>query len=357
MTALLNLLSKKGVFAPLGIEGAEDCNGGHDEGVGNRSDDFRSSLYSPISISMSMTHKHTDIREKHILGPSTTLQVVRADDRDDRPWLFQGPLCKELCGHQIAHCGVMFASKPMEIVRRQQGGTFFLACFEGTGEVLIDGLWREISAGQACLQPPFISNAMRAKTKKPWRFCWVRYEDGKGSTPIASLHSPVLGNFQAVPLRHAIDGLVAESSLDCSAIAMRRWVDLIHGYVAQFARPFRCQDRLQELWQAVQQDLSSDWSLARLAQTAGLSKEHLRRLTTQSLGRTPVQHVTHLRMFHAANLLATTHLGLAEIAAQTAFSNPFSFSNTFLRWTGCRPSEYRRRYQTQDSPGTPLEKP
>lgn len=301
-----------------------------------------------------MTHKHNDIREKHILGPTTTLQVARADSSDGRAWLSGAELCTELSGHQIAHCGIMQAAKPMEIVRRQQGGSFFLACYEGVGEVLIDGIWREISVGQACLQPPFISNALRAKSSQSWKFCWVRYEDGNVETPIASQHSPVLGDFQPTPLRHAIEGLVAESALHGEPIALRRWVDLIHGYVTFFARPFRSQDRLQEVWQAVQHDLQGDWSLERLAQVAEMSKEHLRRLTTQSLGRTPVQHVTHLRMHFAANLLATTSLGIAEIAAQAAFSNPFSFSNTFLRWTGCRPSEYRRRYQGDDSPGQPL---
>lgn len=301
-----------------------------------------------------MTHKHTDIREKHILGPDTRLQVVRANDQDERDWLRPGPICPELEERQITHCGIMNAAKPLEIVRHQQGGTYFMSCLEGKGEVLIDGLWRQVSGGQACMQPPFIQNGFRAKTKKPWRFCWVRYEDGKADAPIASPHSPVLGDFHGTPLCHAIEGLMAETTLGGSAIAMRRWVNLIHGYVTHFADPFRSQDRLQAVWQAVQHDLRGDWSLERLAGAAEMSKEHLRRLTTQSLGRTPVQHVTHLRMHYAANLLATTSLGLAEIAAQTAFSNPFSFSNTFLRWTGCRPSEYRRRYQSADSAAVPL---
>jgi len=36
-----------------------------------------------------------------------------------------------------------------------------LACFEGEGVVLVDGGWKRIRKGQACLLPPFVMNALK----------------------------------------------------------------------------------------------------------------------------------------------------------------------------------------------------
>lgn len=283
--------------------------------------------------------------EKHILGRATRVQVVRASDADSRDWLRSAPICSELSHHSITHCGIMHAVHPMEITRRQLSGAFFLACFEGQGEVLIDGLWQEVGAGLACVQPPFIPNALRAVPRKRWSFCWVRYRGAPAARPIVSIHAPAVGDFGVAPLRSAIEGLRGEMDGAADPRALRHWTDLVHGYVSSFAQAFRGQDRLQHVWEAVERDLGNAWTLDRLARRARMSKEHLRRLTSRSLGRTPIQHVTYLRMHHAAELLTTTDLTLAEIAERTAFATPFALSDTFLRWTGSRPINYRKRFQ------------
>ncbi len=56
-----------------------------------------------------------------------------------------------------------------------------------------------------------------------------------------------------------------------------------------------------------------------------------------------MEQVTYLRIRHAANLLTETHLKLDHIADAVGYANPFVFSNTFKKWTGWRPSEYRAR--------------
>ena len=291
-----------------------------------------------------MTHKHNQIREIHILGKNTSYEMVKADDFDPRDWLSQAPLCPELARHSITHCGIMTASVPMQVARMEPSGSFFLACLEGNGEVLMDTIWRHVGSGNACLQPPFLANAMRARRRRPWRFCWVRYRDDRARKPVAGLHAPARADFDATALEHAIFGLIREAEGNRSAGAMRRWSDLIHSYVTDFAEPFRKQDRLHQVWKLVAADLASPWPLDRLAAAAGMSREHLRRLTQQHLGRSPGQHLMHLRIQHAAHLLATTKYDQTRIAERVGFTTPYSFSNTFLRWTGLRPSAYREQY-------------
>ena len=69
----------------------------------------------------------------------------------------------------------------------------------------------------------------------------------------------------------------------------------------------------------MEQRLDEEWTLDRLASAAHLSKEHLRRLCSSSLGRAPIQHVAFLRMHYAAELLATTDQTIAQIAQQVGY--------------------------------------
>lgn len=277
-----------------------------------------------------------------ILGPATRFQVVCADDSDSRGWLREGTICPLLAQHHIAHCGIMNAAPPFEIVRANQSGTFMLACLEGEGVILADGRWKRILAGQACLLPPFVMNALKCLPGKPWTFAWVRYQESRESRPIVSSLSPVTGSFEALPLKAAIEGLHAESRSDNGAAALHHWSELVHHYVLRFAQPHSSGDRLWRVWQRVETDLARAWTLDGLAAIACLSGEHLRRLFRKEIGRSPMQHLTHLRLQRARHLLSVANDKVEVIAAAVGYESTFTFSNTFSKWIGWRPSEFRR---------------
>ncbi len=269
--------------------------------------------------------------------------VVRGDSSDDRDWLRGQPVCPVLWERHIVHVEILEAREPFRMLRRDQSGTFMLACFGGEGEVLVDGKWKRVAKGQACLLPPFVTNGMQAAGRGPWRMCCVRYRESRDTLPVIAQRSPVLGRYDPAPLRHAIEGLHAECTGGAAPASMHLWVELIHGYVLKFAQPHRSDPRLWQLWEAVHRALDHPWTLDELAARAFLSKEHLRKLCRRELGRTPMQQVTFLRMQHARHLLSTTDDKIETIARQCGFANPFTFSNTFKAWSGWRPSEMRAR--------------
>ncbi|MFN0075861.1 MAG: helix-turn-helix transcriptional regulator [Prosthecobacter sp.] len=282
------------------------------------------------------------IRDKEHLGESTRREVVRADGRDQRSWLVDAPICPLLKTHHIAHVGRMWASAPFEVVRAEASGTFALITLEGEGEILIDGEWRAVAQNEICLLPAFAPTGIRAKKGDVWHFAWVRYEEARETSPILSSNSPVIHQGIVQPLSHAIAGLAAEvQRQDCEPATLHHWVELIHGFVARAARPYQGDDRLWCVWQAVERDLTRDWALEGLAKIAHVSQEHLRRLAQQQLGRSPIQHITYLRMRRAVALLTSTGDKLEVIANVVGYDNPFTFSNAFKRWTGRRPSAYR----------------
>jgi len=280
----------------------------------------------------------SDVR---VFGDRTEAEVVQAYREEGRPWLRDQPVCELLAQHYILHAGIMHGQFPLEIVRKDLSGTFMLACFGGQGKVLSDGRWITIKAGQACLQPPFAANALKCVKGKPGDFCWVRYVESRDSLPIVSEISPVRGSYQAEPLHVAIQGLIAESTGAAVPASQHHWVELIHHYVLRFAQPHQEDERLFKLWHQVEKNLGADWSLTDLSSTAFLSDEHLRRLCKKQLGRSPVQHLTFLRMQRASELLATTGDKIDTIADQVGYASGAHFSNAFTKWVGIRPSEYR----------------
>jgi len=275
-------------------------------------------------------------------GEATRYISVRARESTGRDWLADGPACPLLEQHHVAHVGIMWAQPPFEVVRVDQSGTFMMVCFGGEGVVMVDGAWKLIKKGQACLLPPFVKNSLKCVTGSSWDFVWVRYEESREATPILSSLSPVTGPFDPAPFKAAVEGLHAEASGNQRISALHHWTELVHQYVLDFAQPHQSDNRLWRLWQKVEADLSKNWSLSDLAAIAFVSEEHLRRLCRKQLGRSPMQHLTYLRLQRARHLLSTTDDKVEVIAKAVGFESPFSFSNTFKKWIGWRPSEYRQ---------------
>ena len=218
-----------------------------------------------------------------------------------------------------------------------------MVCSGGEGRVGMEGKWQPMRAGMACLAPPHAFHSYEALRGETWSIAWVRYQEPEGSLPIVSARAPVLAEFAGDALAAAIEGLHQEAGGTASPAAMSLWIDLIQHYARTFAAPWRTDDRLRSVWQQVMQNIARDWSLNRLAAPAGMSSKQFTRLCHHSLGRTPAQHLTALRLQHAAHLLATTNDKVEVIAMQVGYRSLFTFSHTFKRMTGCRPSEYRAR--------------
>jgi AraC-like DNA-binding protein len=290
---------------------------------------------------MSSNYRKSNQSDDIEIRGSSRYKVVRSDDSDSREWLSDSPICSLLTQHHIAHVGVLQARYPFEIKREFQSGSFIMACLKGEGKVMVDGAWKLLRAGDACLLPPFVLNTFKCIEGNPWDFCWVRYLESPESKPIVTQHSPVLGRFDNAPILAAIQGLYAEScgaknpgTLDC-------WIDLIQHYVLYFAQPQDFDDRLWRIWQMVEPKLSRKWTLTELADNAHVSEEHLRRLCRQRYGRSPIQHLTFLRMQKAKHLLSTTDDKIESIARSVSYESQQTFSTLFKRWVGWSPSKFR----------------
>ena len=286
-----------------------------------------------------------NLSETDIRSPRATAWIVRSDVADTRPWLASAPVCAALAHHSILHVAVADMPSPFRIVRTKLGGSYFLASFDGEGRVLIDGRWMRCRAGVAVLLPPGTLQAFHTPPRGRWQFCWVRYQERHGQKPLAAVQTPVVGRFDAEPLRLAILGLYRECTTSKAPASMEHWGDLVHHYVLSFAQPASMDPRLWRLWESVAVSLDHPWTVTEMANAANMSEKHLERLCRKELGRPPRQQLIWLRMRRAADLLTSSQAKIETIAARVCYQNPFVFSSTFKRVMGYSPSNYpgRRR--------------
>lgn len=296
---------------------------------------------SQIHIQPLKTKSKPPTSDHEIIGKGTKFRAVCGPGGGERSWLSEEPECPLLGGCNISHTGIMEAKSPYEIVRTDQSGTFMLACLGGEGVIMVDGSWKAIRGGQACLLPPFVMNSLKCVPGKAWSFAWVRYEEPRDAKPIVSSVSPVIGSYDADCLAHAIRGLRSECTGGNTPAALHQWCTLVNHYVMSFAEPSGLDARLWRLWNEVTRKPSHDWTLEALATIACVSTEHLRRLCLRELGRSPMRHLTFVRLQLAMRMLTSTGDKIETIARKVGFSGIHSFSGAFSTRFGKPPSAFR----------------
>lgn len=110
----------------------------------------------------------------------------------------------------------------------------------------------------------------------------------------------------------------------------------------------RTHNRLDGLWQEVNESLAIHWSLKLLAERMHISTAQLRRIVQTHHNMAPMEMVQALRIQKAQQLLKTTDDSLENIAERVGYLSPFSFSRAFKKSTGVSPRDYR--VKTKENP-------
>lgn len=258
-------------------------------------------------------------------------------------WRVAARECAALAAARISHLGLDDAASPYERVRLRPSGSFFLACLSGEGQLWMEGRWQRVTADMVCMAPPRVLNAFHAISSDRWQVAWLRYEEPPGIRPMIGSASPVLSREGGLQLGGAVQQLRCEWEHQGDPQVIKACLHLIELLTTRLSQPWRGNERLRALWEEVERAPGADWSLESLAKRVHVSDEYLRRLCVKELGRTPVQHLTYIRMRHAQHLLETTDDKIEVVAAESGYECATVFSRAFKRCIGMAPSEYRMR--------------
>ncbi len=243
--------------------------------------------------------------------------------------------------------GYSVLEAPYRMVRLRSVHSHIVVCVDGIGNVLIDGEPVEFIPGQVMLGPVGAHHAFEANGTDPWTIAWVFYDDSVESPVLrarrAQLMVPESGTDTFVT---TLQLLLREAAGPEQPAAMSALVNLLDIHTRRMVGLDAIDERMVKLWLKVEGRLAEPWTVAKLAQIACVSEEHLRRLCHHSYQRSPMDHLTQLRLRRASTLLRSTGHKVDLIAQSVGYASMYSFSVAFKRWCGVAPREFRRGSNT-----------
>jgi len=87
----------------------------------------------------------------------------------------------------------------------------------------------------------------------------------------------------------------------------------------------------------------TDLSVRDIARLAGISPQQLNVLLKRKNGMGIRQNLIRIRLEHAAEILKNPENMVKDAAALTGWKNSFYFGNSFKKYFGCSPGEYRKK--------------
>jgi AraC family transcriptional regulator len=91
----------------------------------------------------------------------------------------------------------------------------------------------------------------------------------------------------------------------------------------------------------IDENLSCDLALARLAAVAGMSPHYFAELFRRSTGTAPHRYVLLRRIELAKERLSDPRRTVIEAGMDAGFQNPSHFARVFRKWVGISPSAFR----------------
>ncbi len=245
--------------------------------------------------------------------------------------------CPSLIPYGVQLVGTSEAVLGFRFERIAPGFVQILACLGGEGEVLIDNEWKRCSPGQAYITPQRMPHSYRAIKRSTWKLVWLQYDEAN----VTIEEPPSLKTVDSPMFEQTFLGLYREQSTTAEHAVLASWAHLLDTTARRTLARQIHDPRLNELWELIASDLSRPWTLEEMADVANLSSEHLRRLCHATLHRSPMRHLTYLRMRHAAELLALSDMKIEVIGRLVGYDNQFAFSTAFKREIGLSPSSCR----------------
>jgi AraC-like DNA-binding protein len=97
-------------------------------------------------------------------------------------------------------------------------------------------------------------------------------------------------------------------------------------------------------------------ALARIAESALLSRFHLTRLFKEETGLTPGRFLAAIRIHEAKRLIEETSMSITEVSRAVGYSSLSSFTNSFTAGVGVSPGRFRRLARDEGD-GLPVTEP
>ncbi len=242
-----------------------------------------------------------------------------------------------------AAVGITYPDADYCVSREPSRITLFEYVISGEGEVLVDGAWQSVRAGDFYILRCGEAHDYRASRSDPWEKLWVNYVADYTDSLLSSygVKSGVYHSESVKVYFEELIKLTKASSLDeHTAFSI---ADRIHKIIRSAAienERSETEDKYG-IRRLISTYIYKKINLDELAEKLHMSKSNMIREFKKSYGVTPYNYLLEQKMESAKILLKETKLSIREIADKLCIFDEHYFSTVFYKKVGIRPREYR----------------
>lgn len=214
---------------------------------------------------------------------------------------------------------------------------------KGSGEILIDGTWQTVTAGDIYILRGGEERQYRAVRDDPWQKIWINYVSDYLHTMLDA-YNVHTGIYRIPDARQYFEqAYELSSSTYSSASICHTLADYVHKIISAVSMRESRETASDEyrIREALNSYVYKKADLAELAEDLHMSKSNVIRVFKKHYGITPYDYLLNTKMDNAKLLLSGTAMSVREIADRLHVSDEHYFSTLFYKRVGLRPREYR----------------
>ncbi|MFC0216189.1 AraC family transcriptional regulator [Paenibacillus chartarius] len=250
--------------------------------------------------------------------------------------------------------GAGYWSSQEEIVRPNGYPLYqWLYCVDGEGELWVRGERSEVKPGFGIFLSPHEPHEYRATTE-PWEIYWLNFEGVQAESMARTAGLARSGVYRlagsdAVMLNHmqSAVSLVLSGNplagLECSKLVYALLLDIMKGMADPHASLEMSFRRLQPVFDYMERHYARRVTLQELADTVGVSGQHLCMLFRKIVDARPMEYLNKLRIRKSKEqLLAFPQDRIGEVARKAGFETVGYFCVLFKQMEGVSPDTFRK---------------
>lgn len=212
----------------------------------------------------------------------------------------------------------------------------------GVSEIFVKGKWIPFPENHFKVHSYTQKTGTRAIQGKACTMAWIAFDERRSR----ELNTQTFSN-RPIPLDptaicSAIRMMISELEGPANPSALVNCAELIDIFVGRLLKDKALDPRVSNLIRKLHTSLSYPWSVSEMAKLCHVSDVQLRRLFKRYCNRSPMAHLTQLRLTRAAYLLQETNQTVEWVAHEVGYSDSFAFSVAFKRHFRQSPSVFRK---------------
>jgi AraC-like DNA-binding protein len=245
---------------------------------------------------------------------------------------------------ESAAVGITYPSPDYEINRNANNRIcLFEYVLSGEGEVLINGRWQTVTAGDYYILPSGTIHSYRSSHDNPWEKIWINYVSDYMPNMLKSygINGGVYRSDKVWRYFEELLELTKETNLtDETAFKIADRLHRIVGIAAM--QNIKAEEDDLGMKRIISSYVYKKLNLDEFAKEINMSKSNAIRLYKKKYGITPYEDLINMKIEAAKTFLSETGLPIKEIGEKLCIYDEHYFSALFMKRTGKRPGEYRK---------------